>query len=665
MPLLLGIDTGGTYTDAVLFDDEAGVVATAKSLTTRHDLSVGIGQSIDAVVAQSGAAPAEIALVSLSTTLATNALVEGQGGRVCLVLVGFDASALSKYGLASTMQDSPVIVLDGGHDAHGEAMCPLDTGALKTELDALEGQVSGFAVVGRFAVRNPAHEIAARDVILDATGRPVTCSHELSSKLDGPKRALTCVLNARLINLIHHLISATETLFDARGIDAALMVVQGDGALISAAVAKVKPIETILSGPAASLVGAAYLTGAKDAVVSDIGGTTTDIAILTDGQPRLDAEGATVGGWRTMVEAVDLHTVGLGGDSDVQALQTGLQTTLKLGPRRLIPLSLFATEHADLVYGTLDRQLRQPRASDSDGRFAVAVRRESAHLAALQPLETELLELLLDGPRPLETVVTDLRRRRALAHLVACGLVKLSGLTPSDAAHVLGKHDAWDADAARKAATLFAQKKDSLGVPIAPSADDLSTWIIDTLVRTSAETLLETSLVDDGFAATHMAGVLLAASVSDEPGRLIDFQLRLGVPLIGLGASAPTYYPDVAERLRTTALIPEHADVANAIGAVVGHVRVTTEALIAQIEEGVFRLYMAEAPNDFTSLDAAVAFADQALSEDARRRAIEAGAGNIEVKLSRKDNAAIIEGREILIDCLVKATASGRPRIAA
>ena len=432
MPLLLGIDTGGTYTDAVLFDDETGVVATAKSLTTRHDLSVGIGQSIDAVVAQSGIAPSEIALVSLSTTLATNALVEGQGGRVCLVLVGFAASALSKYGLAATMKDSPVILLDGGHDAHGQPLCPLDAGSLKAQLDALEGQVSGFAVVGRFAVRNPAHEIAAREVIRDVTGRPVTCSHELSSKLDGPKRALTCVLNARLINLIHHLIGATESLFDTRGIDAALMVVQGDGALISAEVAKVKPIETILSGPAASLVGAAYLTGAKDAVVSDIGGTTTDIAILTDGQPRLDTDGATVGGWRTMVEAVDMHTIGLGGDSDVQTLQVGLQTTLKLGPRRLVPLSLFAAQHADLVHGTLDRQLKKPRVDETDGRFAMAVGRESAHLAALQPGETELLELLLADPLPLGSVMTSPRRRRALDHLVACGLAMVSGLTPSE-----------------------------------------------------------------------------------------------------------------------------------------------------------------------------------------------------------------------------------------
>ncbi|MGI9414308.1 MAG: hydantoinase/oxoprolinase N-terminal domain-containing protein, partial [Hyphomicrobiales bacterium] len=258
MPVLLGIDTGGTYTDAVLFDEDEGVIATAKALTTRHDLAVGIGNALDAVLAGQDTQPEEIALVSLSTTLATNAVVEGQGGRVCLVLIGFDERALTRADLAQALKDDPVIVLAGGHDAHGERVAELDRARLESELVALEGQVSGYAVAAQFAVRNPEHETAARDMILEFTGRPVTCGHELSSKLDGPRRGLTSVLNARLINLIHHLITAAGELFAARGIDAPLMVVRGDGALIPADMAMVKPIETILSGPAASLVGAAH-----------------------------------------------------------------------------------------------------------------------------------------------------------------------------------------------------------------------------------------------------------------------------------------------------------------------------------------------------------------------------------------------------------------------
>jgi len=664
MALSLGIDTGGTYTDAVLFEEDAGVIATAKSLTTRHDFSIGIGQSIGAVIGQSKIDPSEISLVSLSSTLATNALVEGQGGRVCLVLIGFDRSALSRSGLAEAIKDDPVILLEGGHNANGDEVAKPDLDELRPRLRELEGEVSAYAVAGMFGVRNPEHEIQVRDTIIDITSRPVTCSHELSSKLDGPRRALTCVLNARLINMVHHLISATEVQFAERGIHAPLMVVQGDGALISSDIAKLKPIETILSGPAASLVGAAWLTGLTDALISDIGGTTTDIAILKDGTPRLDEDGATVGGWRTMVEAVAMHTVGLGGDSEVQVVQRGLKTELRLGPRRLIPLSLFATDYPDLVHDTLIRQFNQPALGEHDGQFAVVVGRESAHLTALSAPESEILELLNHAPQALDKVISSRPRRTAMERLVAHGLVMVSGLTPSDGAHVLGKHDAWDHEAAIKGAALFARRKDAQGRPIADDAGSMARWIVETLVHTSAETLLAASMEEDNFSPGGLSRELLAANQGVDQSKLVSFQIGLTVPLIGLGASAATYYPDVAEKLRTDAVIPEHAGVANALGAVVGYVRVSAEATITMPEAGLYRVFLSGGPENFNRLEDALAFVEAKLSEDAKDRAIEAGAGEVEIKFSHDDNIAVVEGQEMLVECLVRASASGRPRIA-
>jgi len=662
-PISLGIDTGGTYTDAVLFEDGVGVIASAKSLTTRHDFSVGIGRSIDAVIDEADIESTRISLVSMSTTLATNALVEGHGGRVCLVLIGFDAATLTRSGLSGAMKDDPVLFLPGGHTAHGDEVTPLELGALRDHLSGLE--VSAFAVASMFGVRNPDHENRVRDLILEITGRPVTCSHELSSKLDGPRRALTCVLNARLINMIHHLIHATEDLFAARSIEAPLMVVQGDGALISSDVARLKPIETILSGPAASLVGAAYLTGETEAVVSDIGGTTTDIAILSGGQPRLDEDGATVGGWQTMVEAVAMHTVGLGGDSEVGVTQAGMDTVLKLGPRRLIPLSLFATDHADLVHGTLGSQLKQPRLHDHAGRFAIAVGRQSAHLTALTEPERGVLDRLAGGPMALDKLTDSRRAKAALERLVAHGLVMLSGMTPSDAAHVLCKHEGWDRDAALKGAALFARQKGSTGLPISPDPVALSGWIVDTLVQISAETLLEASMIEDGFMPSTDARKLLAANDQASANMFIAFQMGLKVPLVGLGASAATYYPDVAERLRTTALIPEHAGVANALGAVVGQVRVAAEATITQPEPGCFRVFLAGVPKNFGSFEKAISYVEGKLHEEAEVRAREAGAGEIDIRTERDDNVAIVEGQEMLVESHVRTTASGRPRVSA
>ena len=221
--------------------------------------------------------------------------------------------------MSKALGSDPVIFCPGGHDVHGDPVS-LVLDALVAALPSLADTVSGVAVASYFAVRNPEHEIAVRDIIRERTGLPVTCSHELSSKLGGPRRALTTLLNARLISMIDRLVNATEGFLAKRGIAAPLMVVRGDGALITAEFARARPIETILSGPAASLVGARYMTGIDDAVVSDIGGTTTDIAVLDGGRLRLDPEGATVGGMRTMVEAVAMRTFGLGGDSKSRSM---------------------------------------------------------------------------------------------------------------------------------------------------------------------------------------------------------------------------------------------------------------------------------------------------------------------------------------------------------
>jgi N-methylhydantoinase A/oxoprolinase/acetone carboxylase beta subunit len=194
MAYFLGVDTGGTYTDAVILDEAANrILGKAKALTSRHDLAIGIGQAVDAAIAAAGIGVEEVALVSLSTTLATNALVEGQGARVALVFIGFDEGDLGRGGLSEALKGDPVLHLSGGHTHAGTEAVALDLAALETGVLALGAEVSGFAVAARFATRNPAHELAARDLIRRVTGRPVTCSHELSANLNGPKRALTAV----------------------------------------------------------------------------------------------------------------------------------------------------------------------------------------------------------------------------------------------------------------------------------------------------------------------------------------------------------------------------------------------------------------------------------------------------------------------------------------
>ncbi|KXF76183.1 hydantoinase [Paramesorhizobium deserti] len=661
--LFLGIDTGGTYTDAVLWSEARGVVAKAKALTTRHDLAEGIANAADRVIATAEIDPAIIRLVSMSTTLATNALVEGQGGRIALVMIGFAEADLDKSGLRQALGSDPVVFVAGGHDVHGQAKA-LDIEPLETALPDLAGTVSGFAVCAYFAVRNPVHELAVRDLIRQKTGLSVTCSHELSAKLNGPRRALTTVLNARLIAMIDRLIKATESFLGKRGIHAPLMVVRGDGALISSAFARTRPIETILSGPAASLVGARHLTGLDNALVSDIGGTTTDVAVLDRGRPRLDPEGATVGGFRTMVEAVAMRTFGLGGDSEIMLDDQALTPRLKLGPRRLVPLALLAKNHGADVLAHLERQLKSPQLGRLDGRFALRTGVPEALAAGLSASEAELYQRIAREPQPLDKLLSSTSQTATLNRLVARGLVHIAGFTPSDACHVLGLQQNWDADAARLGALLFARRKDGIGRPFAETPEALAKQVYAALIRRSSEVILETALAEDGLDGPQtMAHPLIERALSGKSG-IAGVEIAIDRPIIGLGASAPIYYPTVGETLGVEAQVPQDSDVANALGAVVGQVRVSLTAEISQPVEGCFRVSAGEMIRDFADEEEALAFAEAILREQVAARATDAGTDEAEITVSRDIRAATVEDKRTFVEAILTATASGRPRIA-
>ena len=283
--LQLGLDTGGTYTDAVLVDDDQQVIAHAKCLTSHANLIDGLRGAVQAVL--KNIAASDVNLVSVSTTLATNALVEGRGRSVALILIGFDEKQMHRAGLRTALGTDPVFMIAGGHTASGDEREVLDVPALRAAIENVVDEVDAYAVSSVFAVRNPAHEISAQSMIQDLTGKPVSCGHHLSSGLDAPRRALTALLNARLIPMIGALLSASRELLTEKNVAAPLMVVKGDGSLIAAEVAAQCPVETILSGPAASVVGAQFLCKQPRLIVSDMGGTTTDIAMIENGQPSL------------------------------------------------------------------------------------------------------------------------------------------------------------------------------------------------------------------------------------------------------------------------------------------------------------------------------------------------------------------------------------------
>ncbi|APX13237.1 hydantoinase/oxoprolinase family protein [Tateyamaria omphalii] len=661
MAILLGVDTGGTYTDAVLMQDEVRVLARAKALTTRHDLAVGVGEAVRAVLTAAGVQPEDVGMASLSTTLATNALVEGQGGRVALIYIGFREKDLGAQGLAEALGDDPVCVLAGGHGHDGSEGAPLDEAALLAFLETHKADVSGFAVAAQFATRNPDHELRAMAMVRDVTGRPVSASHHLSAKLGGPKRALTAVLNARLIGMIDALIGRAEAELRSIGISAPMMVVRGDGALMSSAQARARPIETILSGPAASIVGARWLTGADHALVSDIGGTTTDVAILRGGRPVIDPDGARVGPHRTMVEAVAMRTTGLGGDSEVHFVSEGLRGGVTLGPRRVVPVSLIAREAPDVVLPLLETQMRSTTPGEHDGRLVRAVPGVSAD--GVGPREAALLARIGDGVQGLGAVLRTRMDQAALKRLVARGLVQVAGLTPSDASHVLGDLAAWDAEGARMACALFGRRRTGAGERLADTPERMARIVVDQLTHQTGVALLQAALAEDGLDEALATHALMQRGLSGARG-LVRVSTGLDVPVVGLGASARAYYPAVGARLGCEMQLPEDGAVANAIGAVVGRVTMRRTGTVTAPSEGRFRVHLPSGPEDFAGSEPALARLETVLRQEAREAALVAGASDIELRVSRDIRTAQAEAREVFVEATLTAEATGRPRIA-
>ena len=653
---LVGVDTGGTYTDAAVIEaDGHRVVASAKAVTTKGDLAIGVTEAITAAIASlpQGLRPSDIALVSVSTTLATNAVVEGHGSAVGVILIGFDAAMAERVGLAKAFPGMPVALIAGGHDHNGDALRPLDSEALSRAVADMK--VEAFAIASAFAVRNPAHERAAREIVQHLTAKPVTLSSELSSALDAPRRALTAVLNARLIARISTLIEAVQRAMAGLGIVCPLMIVKGDGTLALAKAVALRPIETVLSGPAASLVGAAWLSGLSDFIMSDMGGTTTDLGVLAGGRPRVAEHGANVGGWRTMVKALDVRTVGLGGDSEIAI---GVDGRLGVGPQRVAPLSLIAHRYPEII-AMLEADLAGSEGGALLGRFVLRPFGAQSSLGRtdLSPREAEMLALVIDRPQPLRKVAFTAAAQRAVASLKRKGLIQTAGFTPSDAAHVLDLQNNWPGPAAELGGRLLLRLRDMKAADAARTrAFCHEVW--SETVRLSCAVVLETA-----FAAPIAASPLIEA-VCSGVGRvgLARVTLSPRVPVVAVGGPVRVFYEEVARRLDCAVVFPPFCDVANAVGAAAGVVAQTVTVTVEGDGSGLFRVHGPAGTSIFPSGAAALEAARELAGSAATAAAAAMGATNPQLSVTVEKHwlpEAVDDNG--LLEAVVRAEAVARP----
>jgi N-methylhydantoinase A/oxoprolinase/acetone carboxylase beta subunit len=251
----------------------------------------------------------------------------------------------------------------------------------------------------------------------------------------------------------------------------------------------------------------------------------------------------------------------------------------------------------------------------------------------------------------------------ALRALITMGWVRQIGFTPTDAAHVLGECADWDAEAAETAAILMARQRDGSGQSVRPDAGSFCQWAIETLIETSSHHVLNAALSHDQLPTVDPNTNPIASAGLARHSGASTIKLGLGLPLVGLGASASVYYPEIGRRLSVNAIVPKDADVANAVGAVAGQVRLSREALVTCPADGLFRAHLSKGNQEFSDLDAAKDALLRDLSKIVREEAQFAGASEIALTSAWSERTAEVEGKRIVIEIKLRITATGRPKI--
>jgi N-methylhydantoinase A/acetone carboxylase, beta subunit len=553
----LGIDAGGTYTDAVLIREEDGaVIESGKALTTYPDPINGIKQSIGFL---DSSKLKEVNVVSLSTTLSTNTILENKGFPVGLIMVG-------DYQIPDVLPAQIYCIVNGGHDSNGEELQSLDIESIRSFALSCKEKVAAFAVSSLFSTRNADHELRVKKEILELTGLPVVCGHELSQDLGAYERAVTAFLNAQLIPITYSFTKSIVEEMKNIGMNAALLMLKCDGSAVSIDEALEKPIETIFSGPAASLMGASYLSGLKTCAMIDIGGTSTDVALIQDGLPEMDESGAVVGGWSTRVKAIRMETIATGGDSHVYSTDDP-NRKIYLGPLRVMPLC-----RAAVLYPGFLEKLKATKLPPRKYLSQYILPSVYYIKTEFPPIEmTKLEEMIYDiVDRNFPVSWSDMFERldkkmpmsSVLEALVKKRLIQPIGFTPTDALHILNEYNEWNAEASLEGA----QK----------------------LSRLTDKTALELALFTKQKVAQNMAagliGYLVPGLSKKDIGTVLSgkyhTKFAVSVPIVLIGGPSKAYASEIEKLIQGEILTPQYSDVGNAVGSLVGKGVYRTEVLI-------------------------------------------------------------------------------------
>lgn len=642
MALGLGIDTGGTYTDAVIYDfSDNKIKAVSKTLTKKQDLESCISEALDKL-------PVDLVkkaeAVSLSTTLATNACVEGRGENARLILIGCDKKVATEYGNEYGLPPSgEIIFLDGGHDRTGNVIDEPDWEYLRDEVSSLDANYNSYAVVEIWGMNNCDFELKTRDIIKEMTGKRIVCGHELTAKLNLFKRAASALLNAQLIPLVSNFMDSIKINLLKRGITAPISIMRGDGSLMSAQFARQKPVETLLCGPAASIEGGLNLTLEENCVVIDMGGTTSDMAIIKNGIPGIADEGAAVGKWRTGTHSILIETTGLGGDSRITFDN---DYNIVLGPERVEPLSQAAS-----VWPFINKRTKEILKAGKKYIYPLCEflysNAKNISDEVFTDSERKIAELIYQNPMDIMTISDKLDLSmisNETERLEKAGIVTRIGLTPTDLMHVRGDYVKWDRQTALNGANAMALQ---IGLDLSDFADDVYMRIQERLFLGISKILIEDedkTLIGKGMSdqlkniLLHGFQKVMNVDITNNKPTAFEASIKTQFSLVGIGAPIHVFLNAVAKAMQTKCIIPKNAAVANAIGAITGKIRSEKKAVVIPhyTSSGIsgFTVSSWGKGKHFEVYDEALKYAKLAAKSEALKENAEKGAYDTSVRVT-------------------------------
>lgn len=626
----LGIDTGGTCTDAVIYDMEAKtVLCHTKTQTTHEDLTKCILTVMNNLPQDLFH---QVDFIALSTTLATNACVEGKGGRAKLMFIGMTPEDIAQnapsYGLPPLEE---IYCLPADIPLDPDKIREPDWEKFRQDLSTDFRDCESVAITQLNAkLNNGRFEKQARALIEETLHLPCITGFELFQEYNIYRRGASALLNAKLIPVIKEFLAAIRYSLNEMGLDRPIVIVRSDGTMMSEAYACERPVETLLCGPAASIMGAMELCHHTDQVIIDMGGTTSDIALVKNGRPVTVTNGIQIGSWKTFVHGMFVDTFGLGGDSTICR---DYNNELYLDTVRSIPLCMLASRYPKMKEKIHELNAMETRHSKNLYEFYVLMK-DISHNPSYTEREKTFCRALKDGPLLIREAAASIGEDIYLLdvkRLESENIIMKSALTPTDIMHIREDFQVFDKEAALEAARFLAR---NLSISVEELCEQIYQKVKKKIFFNVLRILMKDSAPGQKDRLLEQLDFLYESAYNAAREGSAPFfapAFRINAALVGIGAPIHVFLPDVARMLGVPCSVPQLAPVANALGAVVGNISASITIEIK--EHSTFgkpeEYYFTGRPEAgvFDTLEDAEKAAKELAAAEARELALRQGAG--------------------------------------